>query len=176
VKLAAYSGGLVFLAASLLAPPAGGETQTRPECSEIVTPEEIRNNDWISFHNGRVRGIDLAGGLLAVDLYGRHYGIYFNGSTQICHAGKPGTLRDLKVGDTVGGFTKIIKGRSVAVILGFGEIPYPAGIPVPGRAGWVQSPYAPSKPPIDVSHIPLGALVTCPYTGELFRNGAPPKN
>jgi hypothetical protein len=176
VRLAAYTGALVFLAGSLSSPQAGGETQTLPGCSEIVTPEEIRKNDWISFRNGRVRRIDLAGGLLAVDLYGRHYGIYFNGSTQICHAGKPGTLRDLKVGDTIGGFTKITNGRSIAAIIGFGEIPYPTGVPVAGQVGWVRSPYAPSQPPIDVSHIPIGALVTCPYTGKLFRNAAPSKN
>jgi hypothetical protein len=138
----------------------------------VVSPEEIRKNDWISFHDGRVLRIDLKGGLLAVDFEGKHYGIYFNGNTEICHGSQPGSLRDLKVGDTIGGFTKIIKGRSVAVILGFGSNSYPSGIPVPGREGWVLSPYAPAKAPLNVAHVPPGALVTCPYTGKLFRNPA----
>jgi hypothetical protein len=65
-----------------------------------------------------------------VDLDGKHYGIYFNAETQICRGGKPGTIKQIRVGERVGGFTKIIQGRSVAMELGFGpQNPYPVGFP-----------------------------------------------
>ena len=176
MKLGAFSGTFVLVAGSLLQPTAGRAASTVPDCAGIISAEEIRRNDYISFHDGRVRRIDLKEGLLALDLDGKHYGIYFNANTQICNAGKPGTLRDLKVGDKINGFTKIIQGRSVAVVLGFGEIFYPSAIPVPGREGWVRSPYAPSKPAINVTGVPDGALVQCPYTGKTFKNLAPSKS
>ena len=170
MRLAVYTGLLIFCAVSLLQPLTVRSAQKLPGCLDIVTPEDIRKNDWISFQNGRVLRIDRANGLLAVELDGVHYGIHFDSSTLICHAGKPGTLRELKVGDRIGGFTKIIKGRSMAVILGYGDVPYAIGLPVPGRAGWVRSPYAPTKEPFDVTGVPAGAMVTCPYTGKIFKN------
>jgi hypothetical protein len=42
------------------------------------------------------------------------------------------------------------------------------GIPVAGNPGLVHSPYAPTKPPVDVRKLRKGAQAKCPYTGKLF--------
>jgi hypothetical protein len=47
------------------------------------------------------------------------------------------------------------------------ELPY--GIPVVGKPGMVQSPYAPEKGMIDVEGFKRGTRVSCPYTGKHFR-------
>jgi hypothetical protein len=146
------------------------------DCSTIVTNAEIAKNGWISFHHGKVISIDLARKLLAVEIDGEKYGIYFTDSTEFCNRGKAGALRDIKTGDRIGGFTKLVQGKSVADIIGVGEVPNPFGIPVPGKEGWVRSPYAPSQPPIDVSKLPSDAVVQCPYTGKPFRIPASPKS
>jgi tetratricopeptide (TPR) repeat protein len=45
---------------------------------------------------------------------------------------------------------------------------YPSGVAVPGKAGFVRSPYAPSKGEIDVRRYPKGTPVKCPFTGKIF--------
>lgn len=47
------------------------------------------------------------------------------------------------------------------------EIPY--GEPIPGRPGFVNSPYAAKHQVVDVAGLPAGMEVKCPYTGKLFR-------
>lgn len=47
------------------------------------------------------------------------------------------------------------------------ELPY--GIPVIGKQGMVQSPYAPDKGMIDVEGFKRGTKAMCPYTGKHFR-------
>jgi hypothetical protein len=47
------------------------------------------------------------------------------------------------------------------------EIPY--GEPVPGRPGYVTSPYAAKHQLVDVAGLPAGMEVKCPFTGKLFR-------
>jgi S1-C subfamily serine protease/class 3 adenylate cyclase len=44
---------------------------------------------------------------------------------------------------------------------------YPSGIAVPGKAGFVHSPYAPSKGEVDVRHYPKGIAVKYPFTGKI---------
>lgn len=44
----------------------------------------------------------------------------------------------------------------------------PAGIPVPGKQGFVTSPYAPTEGEIDVRGFPAGTEVKDPYTGKIF--------
>jgi hypothetical protein len=45
----------------------------------------------------------------------------------------------------------------------------PFGTPVIGKKGFVYSPYAPDKGMVDVSDIPSGTKVECPYTKKVFR-------
>jgi hypothetical protein len=47
------------------------------------------------------------------------------------------------------------------------ELPY--GAPISGRPGFVNSPYAAKHQLVDVTGLPVGMEVKCPYTGKLFR-------
>jgi uncharacterized Zn-finger protein len=47
------------------------------------------------------------------------------------------------------------------------ELPF--GVPIPGRPGFVNSPYAAKHQLVDVTGLPTGMEVKCPYTGKLFR-------
>jgi uncharacterized Zn-finger protein len=47
------------------------------------------------------------------------------------------------------------------------ELPY--GSPIAGRPGFVNSPYAAKHQLVDVTGLPVGMEVKCPYTGKLFR-------
>lgn len=47
-----------------------------------------------------------------------------------------------------------------------GDFPY--GLPVPGKPGFVTSPYAPSAGLVDVREMPHGVQVKDPYSGRTF--------
>jgi hypothetical protein len=47
------------------------------------------------------------------------------------------------------------------------EIPY--GIPLPNRPGFVNSPFAAKHQIVDVTGLPVGMEVKCPYSGKLFK-------
>ena len=44
----------------------------------------------------------------------------------------------------------------------------PFGIPVPGKPGYVYSPYAPDSGMVDLHGFHLGQEVRCPYTSKIF--------
>ncbi len=51
----------------------------------------------------------------------------------------------------------------------------PLGIAIPGRPGFVNSPFAAKHQLVDVTGLPAGMEVKCPYSGKLFRVPPPPE-
>lgn len=48
------------------------------------------------------------------------------------------------------------------------KVNYPSGIAIAGKPGRVKSPYAQYAGEVDVSGIPAGTTVKCPFTGKIF--------
>jgi hypothetical protein len=90
-------------------------------------------------------------------------------STIICNRGKPGKLGDAKIGDLIGGITKLTDGKSVAVRIGIGASSgiRPYGLPVKGKTDLVESPYAKGKY-VSVRGRKRGDVIKDPYTQKLF--------
>jgi hypothetical protein len=54
------------------------------------------------------------------------------------------------------------------IAIGKGKIDIPYGTPVPGKQGFVTSPFAPESGYVDVRGIPPGTEVKDPYSGKTF--------
>lgn len=68
---------------------------------------------------------------------------------------------------TAGGPASPAAGDTTAGPAASAELPY--GVPVPGKKGFIYSPYDKSAGFVDVQGIAPGTKVRCPYTGKIFR-------
>ena len=91
-------------------------------------------------------------------------------NTKIIRSSDPARLQELKPGEQVHVLAQPAPdGRLLAVSIGAGQPRgYPVATAVPGKPGWVLSPYAPDAGPIDVSGFPPGTEVRCPHTKKIF--------
>lgn len=70
-------------------------------------------------------------------------------------------------GTAAGGPASSAAGDTTAAPAANAELPY--GVPVPGKKGFIYSPYDKSAGFVDVQGIAPGTKVRCPYTGKIFR-------
>jgi hypothetical protein len=91
-------------------------------------------------------------------------------NTKITRSSALSSLKDLKPGEHLYVLAQPAPdGRLLTVSLTAGKPRgYPVARAVPGKPGWVYSPYAPSAGPINVSGFPPGTEVSCPYTKKIF--------
>lgn len=81
---------------------------------------------------------------------------------------KERTLRWAKLGDAVMCKVKLIGGKAVVEWVEFTSKPE-IGVPVPGKPGFVRSPYiTTSRVPMDVRNFPHGAMVMDDVVGKIF--------
>ena len=92
-------------------------------------------------------------------------------NTKIIRSSERSSLKELKPGEFVNVLAQPRPdGQLLTVSVAFFSKPqgYPVAKAVPGKPGWVYSPYAPSERPVNVSGIPAGSEALCPYTKKIF--------
>ena len=162
----------------ILRPCAQAQTKPLPLImpdGEKVYEADLKKRGWWLF-NGTVVTVNPSANTFTAQLKTTQRVFTVTEETKITgHFGKKlTTLKDVRIGEEVGGLAKMsADGKQLtAVLVGFGKATdmYPFASPVPGRPGFVTSPYAPTKPPISMQGFPKGAEVRCPYTGKFFLN------
>lgn len=134
-----------------------------------ISLAEMKKNGWVAFH-GKISAVDIRNHTVTVHGKVDHL-FLIEPTTKIMRRGKPTSLKDVAVGEEVNGIMGFPSlGKITAVSMNFGSVEglYPAGIPVPGKPGFVRSPLAPNAGYVDVRGRKKGDEILDPFSKEIF--------